>query len=77
MIGNVWEWTQDCWNDSYAGAPMDGLPWLKGDCGRRVARGGSWYSTPGDARAAFRNLGEPGEPEQLPGFPSRQDALTS
>jgi formylglycine-generating enzyme required for sulfatase activity len=29
MIGNVWEWTQDCWNDGYAGAPKDGLPWLQ------------------------------------------------
>nr|WP_273703197.1 formylglycine-generating enzyme family protein [Candidatus Accumulibacter vicinus] len=60
MIGNVWEWTQDCWNDSYAGAPMDGLPWLKGDCGRRVVRGGSWSSKPEVARAAFRYWDEPG-----------------
>ena len=42
MIGNVWEWTQDCWNDNYKGAPGDGKAWESGDCGRRVARGGSW-----------------------------------
>jgi len=51
MIGNTWEWTQDCWNDSYLGAPTDGSPWLKGDCGRRVVRGGSWLSEPGYSRA--------------------------
>ena len=40
--GNVWEWTQDCWNDSYQGAPLDGRPQLTGDCLSRVIRGGSW-----------------------------------
>ena len=41
MIGNVWEWTEDCWNESYAGAPADGSAWLTGECSRRVERGGS------------------------------------
>ena len=27
MIGNVWEWTEDCWNDTYQGAPTDGSAW--------------------------------------------------
>ena len=27
MHGNVWEWTEDCWNDSYKGAPVDGSAW--------------------------------------------------
>ena len=41
--GNVWEWTQDCWHGSYAGAPTDGSAWTSGgDCARRVVRGGSW-----------------------------------
>lgn len=40
--GNVWEWTADCWNPSYSGAPGDGTPWLRGDCISRVLRGGSW-----------------------------------
>ncbi len=60
MIGNVWEWTQDCWNDSYAGAPKDGSAWLKGDCVRRVVRGGSWDNYPEFARAACRNWYLPG-----------------
>ena len=24
MMGNVWEWTEDCYRESYAGAPSDG-----------------------------------------------------
>ena len=41
--GNVWEWTQDCWNGSYRGAPANGSAWESGICARRVVRGGSWY----------------------------------
>jgi formylglycine-generating enzyme required for sulfatase activity len=54
MLGNVWEWTQDCWNDNYAGAPTDGSAWTAGDCSRRVARGGSWSINPQYLRAAYR-----------------------
>ena len=52
--GNVWEWVQDCWNGSYAGAPTDGSAWVRGDCTRRVVRGGSWYNLPRDLRSANR-----------------------
>ena len=55
VLGNVWEWTQDCWNGSYSGAPTDGSAWQAGDCGRRVLRGGSWGSDPGNLRSAFRS----------------------
>jgi hypothetical protein len=48
------EWTQDCYHDSYAGAPSDGSAWT-GGCGRRVLRGGAWYNDPGYLRAAVRN----------------------
>ncbi|MFI4994331.1 MAG: SUMF1/EgtB/PvdO family nonheme iron enzyme [Hyphomicrobiales bacterium] len=40
--GNVYEWTEDCGNDSYQGAPADGSARTGGDCGSRVIRGGSW-----------------------------------
>ena len=46
MHGNVWEWVEDCWNGSYAGAPSDGVAWVSGDCAERVLRGGSWVSDP-------------------------------
>jgi len=55
--GNVWEWVQDCWHDSYEGAPTDGSAWEEkggGDCGRRVVRGGSWGGAPEDVRSAYR-----------------------
>ena len=54
MHGNVWEWTQDCWNGSYKGAPSDGSAWLSGNCSGRVLRGGSWFSYPGNLRSANR-----------------------
>ena len=56
MIGNVWEWTEDCWNRNYAGAPSDGAAWTTGECSvGRVLRGGSWYFIPRYARLATRD----------------------
>ena len=52
--GNVWEWTEDCSNENYNGAPSDGSAWTLGDCSRRVLRGGSWYFSPEFTRSAFR-----------------------
>jgi len=57
MHGNVWEWTQDCWNDSYSGAPSTNKAWDGGDCAMRVLRGGSWYSLPDGLRSAIRGRG--------------------
>lgn len=53
--GNVWEWVQDCWNESYEGAPSDGAALEQGDCSRRVLRGGSWFYAPEGLRSARRN----------------------
>ena len=55
MDGNVYEWVEDCWNDSYLGAPSKGGAWLSGDCSLRVFRGGSWTSEPRFLRSANRN----------------------
>ena len=41
MVGNVWEWVEDCWNWSYADAPSDGSAWTSGECWARVFRGGA------------------------------------
>jgi formylglycine-generating enzyme required for sulfatase activity len=56
MHGNVWEWTQDCWNENYVGAPVDGNAWTQGDCSRRILRGGSWFYLPQALRSAYRGL---------------------
>ncbi|HEY5046572.1 MAG TPA: SUMF1/EgtB/PvdO family nonheme iron enzyme [Rhizomicrobium sp.] len=54
MLGNVWQWTQDCYNKSYEGALLNGSVWQSGDCGQRVLRGGTWGSGPRDLRSANR-----------------------
>jgi formylglycine-generating enzyme len=55
MLGNVQQWTGDCWHESYAGAPADGSAWTGGDCEHPVLRGGAWNSNPRNVRAARRN----------------------
>jgi formylglycine-generating enzyme required for sulfatase activity len=55
MVGNVWEWTEDCWHKNYEGAPANGSAWTsEGDCNLLVARGGSWFNGPGGLRSASR-----------------------
>jgi len=58
MHGNVWEWCQDEWHNSYDGAPTDGSAWLRNDKGsdRRLLRGGSWVYNPGLCRSAVRDF---------------------
>lgn len=58
MSGNAWEWVQDCWNDSYVGAPSDSSAWNKGDCEYRVLRGGSWFHNSFGLRSTYRGRGE-------------------
>ncbi|MGH7009739.1 MAG: formylglycine-generating enzyme family protein, partial [Caulobacteraceae bacterium] len=55
MHGNCWDWCEDVWNMSYADAPADGSPWLTGDAGLRVLRGGSWYASAQLCRSAMRH----------------------
>ncbi|MBV8073942.1 MAG: formylglycine-generating enzyme family protein [Candidatus Eremiobacteraeota bacterium] len=55
MVGNVREWTEDCYHATYEGAPTDGSPWVEGaDCYHRVVRGGSWLIAPAFLRSASR-----------------------
>jgi formylglycine-generating enzyme required for sulfatase activity len=60
MLGNVWQWVEDCWHDSYAHAPRDGRSWTgNGNCKARVARGGSWNYTRRFIRSAGRDRFDP------------------
>ncbi len=52
--GNVSEWAQDCWHESYVSAPNDGSGWLNPGCSTHVVRGGSWGSSPDQVNSAYR-----------------------
>jgi formylglycine-generating enzyme required for sulfatase activity len=55
MLGNVLQWTQDCWSANYEGAPVDGSPRTAAPCAQRELRGASWFTAPGIARVSYRN----------------------
>ena len=55
MHGNVWQWVQDCYSDSYAGASMDGSANTTKGCETRVLRGGSWSGYPLFLSSAYRD----------------------
>jgi formylglycine-generating enzyme required for sulfatase activity len=59
MHGNVWEWVQDTWHESYDGAPTDGSAWESGDSAHRVIRGGSWRYRARYCRSAYRDHDDP------------------
>ncbi len=54
VLGNVWEWNQDCYVDTYKGAQDDGTAQKDGKCQYRVLRGGSWNFFPQWLRSAGR-----------------------
>jgi formylglycine-generating enzyme required for sulfatase activity len=55
MLGNVWEWCEDVYHETYRGAPADGSAWLAGgDQKYRVMRGGSWIDNAFYCRVAER-----------------------
>ena len=63
MHGNVYEWCEDHWHDSYNFAPGDDQPWLipaAADEVTRLLRGGSWFNNPRYCRSAYRGLSQPG-----------------
>jgi formylglycine-generating enzyme required for sulfatase activity len=59
MAGNAWQWTEDCYHDSYDDAPSDGSAWTSGAwaCSSRVVRGGSWSTFPLRAAQRYRSAG--------------------
>ena len=66
--GNVWEWVEDCWNENYRGAPVDGSAWLGGNCQYRMSRGGSFTNGPHALRSARRGANPSGDRYTNGGF---------
>jgi formylglycine-generating enzyme required for sulfatase activity len=58
MIGNVWEWVEDWFHDSYNGAPTDGSAWVVPAGSDRVVRGGSWANRLTYDLRASRRVGD-------------------
>jgi formylglycine-generating enzyme required for sulfatase activity len=67
MSGNVWEWVEDGYHDSYQGAPTDGSAW-QGKDDKRVLRCGSWDVIPDFARSADRLRGGSSVRNNVNGF---------
>lgn len=59
MHGNVAEWVEDCYHDSYEGAPNKNQVWLANQCDNRVLKGGSWFDIPRVGRSATRYRATP------------------
>ncbi|MDX2159629.1 MAG: bifunctional serine/threonine-protein kinase/formylglycine-generating enzyme family protein [Hyphomicrobiaceae bacterium] len=68
MHGNVWEWVEDCYADSYKAAPTDSSFVASSNCVSRVVRGGSWSNVPLLLRSANRDHGRPVNPNGYLGF---------
>ncbi|GEM_PF-1486787 len=70
MLGNVRQWTEDCWHADYkASPPVDGSAWTtNGECGRRVVRDGSWRDDPWSVRAGRRGWDNTDIRDTLSGF---------
>ncbi len=73
MIGNVQEWTQDCWKFNYKFASPRGKAWAKGDCEKRVSRGGSWVDAPAMLRTSKRDWSTVNVKSSIGGFRLAQD----
>ena len=69
MHGNVWEWCEDKWHNSYEGAPDD-----RNDSSERVLRGGCWYNGAGNCRSAYRTCNSPENSNSNNGFRVALDA---
>jgi formylglycine-generating enzyme required for sulfatase activity len=73
MLGNVRQWTEDCWNPSPSIVASNGAPVLSGDCSARTTRGGSWADDPAKLRAAARDYESVDEGSERIGFRVARD----
>ena len=68
VLGNVRQWTLDCWSATPASTPSDGAPITSGDCTAHATRGGSWADPPAELRAAARDWEASDEASEKIGF---------
>lgn len=68
LHGNVREWVEDLWHDTYSGAPTDAIAWTSGHSGMRVVRGGAWIDGPAMLRSAGRGRADANERCNFIGF---------
>ncbi len=68
MLGNVWEWTEDCWSHDLTRVPADGSSWAPAPCAGRVLRGGSWDLPAASMRVTSRTTADPEVGEIFIGF---------
>lgn len=73
MIGNVWEWTADCFTTSKVGRPKDQRAWVWDACPERALRGGAWMSAPNRARSGLPAGDPPGDRYSFLGFRVARD----
>ena len=68
MVGNAYQWVEDCWHDDYVGAPSDGSAWTTGECKFRVSPGSDWMEDGSFLRVAFRDYGPADERSHFTGL---------
>jgi formylglycine-generating enzyme required for sulfatase activity len=68
MAGNASQWADDCFNDTYDGAPTDGSAWRDGECLYRIIRGGNYYMEDSRVRSGSRSMSRAGLPAPHLGF---------
>ncbi|MCU0759419.1 MAG: formylglycine-generating enzyme family protein [Steroidobacteraceae bacterium] len=73
MIGNVWEWIEDCYEMPYSATPADGSAQLTRGCERRGSRGGGWRSVISRQTPTFRGRDPEALTSQIFGFRIARD----
>jgi len=73
MLGNVWEWTEDCWHSNYDGHSGTGGVWAGGDCSYRALRGSCWSLNVFFLRSSYRLNTDPTRSDYNYGFRCSRD----
>ena len=68
VIGNLTEWTDDCWNSDHSERPDNDEVRASGDCSQRALRGGTWGYPSEFLRSANRGSFELGHRDNGLGF---------